>query len=177
MRKLIASVAALVAFVGVSAAGWAAPPVSRNFNAHLSGAEEVPSRDTAAQGQVFFKVSKDETSIGYKLIVSNIENVVAGHIHCAAEGINGPVGVTLFSGGVPGSGQVQGVLAQGVITAPDAGNGCGWATVQDVLDAMLSGDTYVNVHTNDGVDPPNSGPGDFPGGEIRGQIGENGPSK
>jgi hypothetical protein len=26
------------------------------------------------------------------------------------------------------------------------------------------------VHTNDGVAPPNSGPGDFPGGEIRGQI-------
>jgi hypothetical protein len=26
------------------------------------------------------------------------------------------------------------------------------------------------VHTNDGVPPPNTGPGDFPGGEIRGQI-------
>ena len=33
-----------------------------------------------------------------------------------------------------------------------------------------SGDTYVNLHTNDGVDPQNSGAGDFPGGEIRGQI-------
>jgi hypothetical protein len=26
------------------------------------------------------------------------------------------------------------------------------------------------VHTNDGVAPPNTGPGDFPGGEIRGQV-------
>jgi hypothetical protein len=26
------------------------------------------------------------------------------------------------------------------------------------------------VHTNDGVAPTNTGPGDFPGGEIRGQI-------
>jgi hypothetical protein len=26
------------------------------------------------------------------------------------------------------------------------------------------------VHTNDGVDGPNTGPGDFPGGEIRGQL-------
>jgi hypothetical protein len=26
------------------------------------------------------------------------------------------------------------------------------------------------VHTNDGVAPPDTGPGDFPGGEIRGQI-------
>jgi hypothetical protein len=28
----------------------------------------------------------------------------------------------------------------------------------------------VNVHTSDGMDPPNSGPGDYRLGEIRGQI-------
>jgi hypothetical protein len=33
----------------------------------------------------------------------------------------------------------------------------------------------VNVHTNDGVDPINTGAGDFPGGEIRGQIRTAGP--
>jgi len=27
------------------------------------------------------------------------------------------------------------------------------------------------VHTNDGVAPTNTGPGDFPGGEIRDQVG------
>jgi hypothetical protein len=35
---------------------------------------------------------------------------------------------------------------------------------------MVAGETYVNVHTNDGVDPTNTGPGDIPGGEIRGQV-------
>lgn len=30
---------------------------------------------------------------------------------------------------------------------------------------------YVNVHTNDCVGASNSGPGGFPGGEVRGQIG------
>jgi len=39
-----------------------------------------------------------------------------------------------------------------------------------LLDAIRGGFTYVNVHTNDGMGLPNSGPGDFPGGEIRGQI-------
>jgi hypothetical protein len=39
---------------------------------------------------------------------------------------------------------------------------------------MLAGNAYVNVHTNDGVDPTNTGAGDFPGGEIRGQIFQNG---
>lgn len=40
------------------------------------------------------------------------------------------------------------------------------------LDAanFVDGQWYVTVHTNDGVDGTNSGPGDFPGGEIRGQL-------
>jgi hypothetical protein len=59
---------------------------------------------------------------------------------------------------------------QGAITAPDAGNGCEWADVAAVVEAMRGGNTYVTAHTNDGVDPPDTGPGDFPGGEIRGQI-------
>jgi len=62
------------------------------------------------------------------------------------------------------------VLAEGVWTAPDARNACGWADIASVLPAMSSGATYVNVHTDDGVDPTNTGPGDFPGGEIRGQV-------
>jgi hypothetical protein len=32
------------------------------------------------------------------------------------------------------------------------------------------GPVGVNVHTDDGVDPPDTRPGDFSGGEIRGQI-------
>lgn len=39
-----------------------------------------------------------------------------------------------------------------------------------LLDAIRAGLTYVNVHTNDGVGAPNSGPRDFLGGEIRGQL-------
>lgn len=35
---------------------------------------------------------------------------------------------------------------------------------------MRAGEAYVNVHTNDGVAPDNTGPGDFPGGAVRGQI-------
>jgi CHRD domain len=101
--------------------------------------------------------------------VSDIENVFAAHIHCGAVGVNGPVGVTLFSG-APAGGAVEGTLAEGTITAPDPGNACGWTDLAAVLAAIESGATYVNVHTNDGVAPPNTGAGDFPGGEIRGQI-------
>jgi len=49
-------------------------------------------------------------------------------------------------------------------------NSCGWTSLADVAAAVTAGTAYVNVHTSDGVAPPDTGPGDFPGGEIRGQL-------
>ncbi len=125
-----------------------------NLVGHLSGDEEVPPVDTKAQGQAIFKLRAD--SLSYKLIVANIENVVAAHLHCAPEGANGPVGVTLFAGSPV---TVNGNLAQGELLAPDTENVCGWADLDDVIDALETGDTYVNVHTLDHLP-----------GEIRAQI-------
>jgi hypothetical protein len=140
-----------------------------NFVATLSGGEEVPARDTQAVGVAKFKLREDGAALLFKVNVANIDNVFAAHIHCGAVGVNGPVGVTLFMG-APAGGAVNGTLSEGTITAPDPGNGCGWTDLAAVLAAMQSGNTYVNAHTNDGVAPPNTGPGDFPGGEIRGQV-------
>jgi len=127
-----------------------------NLVAHLSGDEEVPTVDTKAQGQAIFKVQGNSLSLDQKLILANINNVVAAHIHCAPVGVNGPVGVTLFSG--PPT-TVNGILVQGPILAPNPGNACGWLDLNDLIEALESGDTYVNVHTLDHL-----------AGEIRGQV-------
>ena len=166
MRRTI--VAVLAAVLGVLTLGPTAS-ASENFVAPLSGGEEVPARDTHAVGVAKFKLSDDGAALEFKVNVANIDNVFAAHIHCGAVGVNGPVGVTLFMG-APAGGAFDGTLAEGTITAPDPGNGCGWADLAAVLAAIESGNTYVNVHTNDGVAPTNTGPGDFPGGEIRGQV-------
>lgn len=142
---------------------------SQNFVAHLSGEHEVPRRMTDASGVATFELSEDGTALNYTVNVADIENVFAAHIHCGPKKVNGPVGVTLFSGPV-GAGPISGTLAQGTITVPDPGNGCGWANVAAVVAAITSNNAYVNIHTNDGVAPPNTGPGDFPGGELRGQL-------
>ncbi len=169
MRKLFTALLVLVTVVILTSTVVAARGGNnRNFRAHLAGAQEVPQRETQAQGQAIFKVSKDGSTLDYKLNVANIENVSAAHIHCAPAGVNGSVGVTLFMGG--GLGPVNGTLAEGTITGPDGGNGCGWTSLAAVVAAMESGGAYVNVHTNDGVAPGNTGPGDFQSGEIRGQI-------
>jgi hypothetical protein len=169
MKKIYYVMIAAVIVLALTSLAAAPAPLLRNFVAPMSGDQEVPPRDTNASGNAVFHLRGDGTALDYKLIVANIENVFAAHIHCGAAGVNGPVGVTLFMGS-PASGPVNGIIARGTITAPDPGNACGWSDFEDVLAAMRSGDTYVNVHTNDGVDPPNTGPGDFPGGEIRGQI-------
>jgi hypothetical protein len=166
MRRVIVLVATLaLALLALAPSAWAGD----NFVATLSGDEEVPARDTQAVGVATFKLREDGAALLFKVNVANLDNAVAAHIHCGAVGVNGPIGVTLFMG-APAGGRVTGTLAEGTITAPDPGNGCGWADLAAVLAAMASGDTYVNVHTNDGVAPPNTGPGDFPGGEIRGQV-------
>ena len=127
------------------------------FEADLSGAEEVPPVNTSAEGE--FSAEVETGGLEFELEVEDIDNVVAAHIHCAPEGVNGPVGVTLF-GGPAVSFDDDGTLAEGIITAPDPGNACGWMDLNDILTALASGNTYVNVHTFPGI----------PSGEIRGQI-------
>jgi hypothetical protein len=128
----------------------AAAAAGDNFVAKLSGGQEVPTRDTQAVGVAKFKLREDGAVLLFKVNVANIDNTVAAHIHCGDVGVNGPVGVT------------NGTLAEGTITAPDVGNACGWTDMTAVLAAVTDGGAYVNVHTNDGVAPPNTGPRGLP---------------
>ena len=52
--------------------------------------------DSNAQGQAIFHIADDGLSFDYKLIASNIENIVQAHIHCGPSGVNGPIVVWLF---------------------------------------------------------------------------------
>ena len=134
-----------------------------NFRTHLSGDEEVPPAETDATGQATFQLSRDGETLSYRLIVANIENVRMAHIHFGGAGVNGPVVVWLYPSApppVPIPGRTNGILAQGVITADNlVGPLAGASDLSGLIDLIISGETYVNVHTDQ-----------FPGGEIRGQI-------
>ena len=137
---------------------------------HLKGDQEVPPRETDAQGQAIMKVSADGLSVSYKLIASNIDNVIQAHIHIGPAGQNGGIAVFLFGLVPSGGGRHDGILAEGTFTAANFIGPLDKQPMSALLAAMDAGNAYVNVHTNDGVAPTNTGPGDFPGGEIRGQI-------
>jgi hypothetical protein len=135
---------------------------SHDFRTHLSGNEEVPARDTDAQGQATFQVSDDGTSIGYKLTVANIENVTQAHIHLAPAGVNGGIVAWLYPAAPPSMlipGRTEGILGEGEITASSLVGSLSGQPLSALLDAMRNGGAYVNVHTSQ-----------FPPGEIRGQV-------
>jgi CHRD domain len=166
---------ALAVLTGLALIAAAAAGLNRNWSEHLSGDVEVPIRDTQGQGQAIFHLSKDGTSLEYKVIASNIENVFQGHIHQGPPGVNGPIVVWLFPStapvaGPPGAGRTDGVLAEGTITAANLVGPLAGQPLSALVEAMNTSNAYVNVHTSDGVAPPNEGPGDFPGGEIRGDL-------
>ena len=142
----------------------------QDVGTHLKGRDETPPRDTQAQGQAIFQVSPDGLSVSYRLIASNIDNVVASHIHKGAVGVPGPAVVFLYGNAAPGAGRHDGVLATGTFTAANLIGPLAGQPISALVTLIESGEAYVNVHTNDGVDPPNTGPGDFPAGEIRGQL-------
>jgi hypothetical protein len=152
---LVISVIALTAFA-LSAGG------NRNFRTHLTGDEEVPARDTQAQGQAIFQLSKDGTELSYRLITANIENVLQAHIHLAPAGTNGGIVVWLYPSAPPAQlipGRSNGPLATGTITSANLVGALAGQPLSALVDALNSGGAYVNVHTSQ-----------FPPGEIRGQI-------
>ena len=172
----LARVLLMVLSLCLAALGTAsAQSTPTNFVAHLDGGQEVPFRDTPAVGQAIFQLNAAGTELRYRLIASNIENVVAAHIHLGVSGVNGPVVAFLFGNVAPAGGRTDGVLATGTITSASLTGPLAGMSLSVLLAAMTDGGTYANVHTNDGVAPTNTGPGDFPGGEIRGQIRVAGP--
>ena len=116
-----------------------------HFSAALDGDQEVPPVVTDATGQGHFTLDGGRNTFHYHVAVADIDNVNAAHIHKGSVGVNGPPVFTLFNGGT---------------FDPDHPVGGGvWLNAENLVD-LLTGYTYVNVHTTD-----------FPDGEIRGQIG------
>jgi hypothetical protein len=131
-----------------------------NGHTHLSGDEEVPARDTRAQGQLKLTLGADGTSIAYRLIATNIDDIQQAHLHLAPAGVNGSIVAWLYPDGPPAvliPGRHTGILAEGEITelvGPMAGQ-----EITDLWEEIQAGNIYGNVHTVQ-----------FPAGEIRGQV-------
>jgi len=143
--------------------------LTQSFRANLSGVQEVPSISTSGSGTFEAELFSEDGSIAYQLRYAGLESAVTqAHIHFSQAATNGAVIVFLCSnlGNGPdgtqtcpeGDGQVSGVItADDVLGSGDQGLAPG--AFDRLLQAMLDGATYANVHT--------TGHG---AGEVRGQI-------
>jgi hypothetical protein len=127
---------------------------TRLFQAYLSGDNEDPAVKASGKGYATLTLNRALTKLDFSVSLWGIKNVTGIEIHCAPEGQTGPVGVTLYDGA-----RATRSFFRGSITGADAGNSCGWDSLDAILMAMRSGDTYINVYTTQ-----------HPDGEVRGQI-------
>jgi len=132
------------------------------FDIHLTGDQQVPAVNTDAFGFAEVQLSEDNLTLSFEVVVCNIANVIASHIHVGAAGSNGQVVLPFFGSSTPfNSTRGCDTLAEGtrtptnLVARPDAGIN----TWTDFINALVAGNTYVNVHTTAHT-----------GGEIRGQL-------
>jgi len=163
--------AVAVALTGL--VGGPAQSAETTYTVKLTGKAQLPAPiETPAEGELSLVVSADGRSIRYVLTVKDLENASAADLHLGPTVANGPLVAKLFPVGnaAPKKGPFSGVLAQGTIDAADLIGPLAGGSLSELTEQMAAGNAYCNVHTNDGKDPPNSGPGDYRLGEIRGQI-------
>src|SRR5256712_7096758 len=146
------------------------------WNAVLAGINERPTpRDTQARGVAIFELSADGESMHYKVIAANINNVIMAHIHLGDANTAGPVIVWLYPIGgpppaAPRGGRLKRPPAPRDLDAPKILGPPPGKTTSALLENPAPGTPPLNIPTPEGVAPPHTGPGDFPGGEIRGPV-------
>jgi len=163
-----------VQLLAIASAGWLFAcgdddPVSvptERFTASMNGANEKPTaRTTPATGTAEFTLRRD--TLYWNITLTNITNVSASHIHAGTSDVAG--GIILPLTPPISNTSITGFITRGTFQTPAAPNNT--LTFDGLLDLLRTGGAYVNVHTSDPAkSPDNSGPGDFPGGEIRGQV-------
>jgi hypothetical protein len=167
-RVWIPLAAAALALIAI-----AAQAEESQFSAKLTGASQQPEPTSSkATGELKLIVSADGKKISYTLTVENLRNPTGADMHLGPATANGPAVVKLFPvhGANAKKGDFSGVLSEGTITAADLAGSMLGSPLADLIEQIREGNTYVNVHSDDGTPPANTGPGDYQLGEIRGQI-------
>jgi hypothetical protein len=153
---------AVLALLGVAVAARA----DQTVKARLHGFNEVPAISSTGSGEFRARIL-DEDTVEFHLSYEGLEGTTttAAHIHLGQAGVNGGVSVFFCGGGgrpacTPGSGTFEGTFTASDVIGPIT-QGIDPGELSELIAAIRTGKTYVNVHTNK-----------HPGGEIRGQVRE-----
>jgi hypothetical protein len=157
MRREVSLFVGLVALCAFGAQAQA----DSVFTATLNGDSEAPS--SLGSGYATVDYSPTANDITYTLSFQNLGSLATmSHIHFGAAGTDGPILLWFFPPSLTPTPIATSGLYSGTWTAADLTSQTqdpAITTFTELLGAMTSGDTYVNVHSVN-----------FPSGEIRGQL-------
>lgn len=146
----------------------------KKISEFLTGYEETPSAvSTTGNGTFHARISNDGTRIDWELSYDDLEgSVQQAHIHFGQKAVTGPISVWLCGNPsatiTPPAGTqtcpAPPATISGTITAAEVTNGAdargiSAGELDELIDAIRAGATYVNVHSSK-----------WPGGEVRSQI-------
>jgi CHRD domain/Secretion system C-terminal sorting domain len=115
------------------------------FDALIDGNQSVPAITTTASGVSSMRLNSTLDTVFYDIVCDGLSGSITGaHIHSADVGVSGPISVD-FSSNINGN-RIQGFFTSASLTTT-------------LINEMLRGETYLNIHTN--INPT---------GEIRGQV-------
>ena len=160
MKQILTACALALALLlpAASASAQTSAPQVVNMVANLTGGEENPAILTGAVGAATLAIDRTAREIAVDLRLFNIPTgTTAGHIHIAPRGVNGPVVVDFpIPAGRTGDLTLNFRVGEGQLRPrPEIGI----VTMDDVIQSVVGGAGYVNIHTSTN-----------PGGEMRGQI-------
>jgi hypothetical protein len=116
--RFTVTIACLSVALALVASGTAGAVGGRPFTTQLEGANEVPvSGDPDATGTAHLWINPGQGSVCWSISVSNVDPILAAHIHIAPAGVPGPVVVPLnpYAGGCT---TVDRDLAIAILTDP-----------------------------------------------------------
>lgn len=168
MKRTTRSLPALWAGALLAGTLCALPAQAQTVRTELRSYDEVPTLSTPAMGTFRAHIDEKSQVIHYELSYSGLTgDVTQAHIHLGARGTNGGVMAFLCSaspfGSVPmcpPSGTVSGMIMAADVVGPGS-QGVPAGAFDALTAAIRAGAAYVNVHSSA-----------FPGGEVRGQLGE-----
>ncbi len=141
-----------------------APAITENldFEAELSGAQEVPAVNTFASGRGIYQLRENGTELIYRNFFRGLRGVTMAHLHLGAEGENGPVVANLLPVDFNAT-SFQGFLAsriiRGTLTADNLVGPLAGQPLDRLIAEIQAGNIYINIHTRQN-----------PAGELRGQL-------
>lgn len=159
--------------------------ISLNYNATLTGNQQVPPVKTNGIGNASFELFDNNKTLHYQINVLDVPKITGIHIYQGKSGENGDVLVDLYnskenifqnynengngnetkmsqieSSSITINGNTQSsLISSGTINNSDLKGPLSGKNISDLINLIQSKNTYVNVHSES-----------YPDGEIRGQI-------